>query len=275
MLWLLDRVLLGDPARVFGWWCVDRYRYAASGQGERLYGLDVVVGLYGRGKTAYLVYQLEKIRAERGDKVLIHTNFGWVGEDSPIRGWRQMVDGLSLTTPQVYAWDELGSSLTQHDFGKEFPKDLFRLITQMRKGPGIKIICTVQRFNNASIDLRRLSRYIIEVRGYIGSRWIRATGYDGYEEYNDGLPRYVGMSTRDFRNRAFNHWFVFSDYLRSRYDSFRVIEALREYSDEEMAARALADVSARENYVRMQDGRRAGVPAALAAGTAGNGRPSR
>jgi hypothetical protein len=267
LLRVLDLVWLGDPVRVLGWCLLDVARRVKSGQGERLFGLWLVVGLYGSGKTAWVVHELEDIRRKRGDKVAIFTNFGWQGEDGPIRGWRHMLEALDGDVPTIFAWDELGSSLTQHDHGKDFPKDLFRFVTQMRKGPGVRVYATVQRFSNASVDLRRLAKYIIEVRGYLGARWVWSWAYDGYEEYNDGLPRVSAMSQRDMRKVAWRRMFVFSDWLRSRYDSFAVIPALKEWSDDQMAARAGDDQAARDNYAHLQLTRRtteAGGPAALA-----------
>lgn len=268
LLALLDLCWLGSPARVLGWMVVDAYRQVRSGQGPRLFGLWLVVGLYGAGKTAWLVHELEELRRQRGDKVAIFTNFGWLGEDGPIRGWRHMLEALEGDKPTIFGWDELGSSLTQHDHGKDFPKDLFRFVTQMRKGPGVRVYCTVQRFNNASVDLRRLSKYIIEVRGYAGSRWVFSRAYDGYEEYNDGLPRVSPLSQKDMRKVAWTRSFVFSDWLRSRYDSFAVIPALKEYSDDQMSAAALAEgAEGREEYRAVQQARREG--AAGAAGASG------
>lgn len=262
---------LADGMRALAWWARDVAVRAIRRQGERLYGLWVVVGLYGAGKTAFVVHELEEIRRQRGQKVRIYTNFGWAGEDGPIRGWRHMVEALESDTPHVFAWDELGSSLDQHAWGKEFPKDLFRFVTQMRKGPGVRVYCTVQRFSNASVDLRRLAKYIIEVRGLLGARWIWAWAYEGYEQYNDGLPRYSPMGQKDLRVTAWSKRFVFNDWLRSRYDSYRIIPALQEYSDEEMAQRARDDEQQRSNYQAVQ-ARRASGATALAGPTARNGR---
>src|SRR3954451_10990638 len=47
VLRILDLVWLGDPVRVLGWCLVDLARRVKSGQGERLFGLWLVVGLYG------------------------------------------------------------------------------------------------------------------------------------------------------------------------------------------------------------------------------------
>jgi hypothetical protein len=249
LLWVCDRVWLGKPARVLGWIVVDTYRTLRTGLRPRLYGLWLVVGLYGAGKTAFVVHELEMIRAERGRGVRIFTNFGWAGEDGPIEGWRHLLAALEYDTPSVFAWDELGSSFDQHQYGKEFPRDLFRFVTQMRKGPGVRVYCTVQRFSNASVDLRRLAQFIIEVRSYFRARWVFAKAFEGYEEYNDGIPRYVGFSKQDYRNIAWRRSFVFSDWLRGRYDSFRIIPALKEMPDETMAALGQqADSEARRNY---------------------------
>lgn len=264
ILTALDCIWLGNLTRACSWWLYDTFKMAATGDLERLYGLDLIVGLYGSGKTAFCVNELEQIRAKRGDKVQIWTNFGWLGEDGPIRGWRHMLDALDEDLPQVFAWDELGSSLSQHDFGKDFPKDLFRFVTQMRKGPGVKVYATVQRFSNASVDLRRLAKYIIEVRGYLRARWIFAAAYDGYENYNDGLPRLAPVGTRDLRVKAWSKSFIFNNYLRGRYDSFRIIPALKEYSDDQMATLAQADNEARSNYLDLGAARRGEGTAALA-----------
>lgn len=262
--------LLADALRVLGWGIRDTWRMLRTGDKERLFGLYVIVGLYGRGKTAFVVNECETIRKERGDKVRIYTNFGWKGEDGPIWGWRQMVEALDQDIPHVFCWDELGSSLNQHNYGKgqdAFPKDLFRLITQMRKGPGIRIYCTVQRFNNASVDLRRLAKYIIEVSGFARSRWIWAWAYDGYEAYNDGLPRLSPMGQKDLRVVAWTKRFVFTDYLRGRYDSYAIIPELLEMSDEEMQRRAGMDDQARSVFQAHEVSRGAGALALASATT--------
>lgn len=271
VLWVADALWLGDPIRVLSWGSVDLYRRWRTGVKARLYGLYVVVGLYGSGKTAWVVHELAGLRRRYGGNVRIYTNFGWSGEDGVLHDWRQMVEAMEAKVPHVFAWDELGSSYDQHDHGEKFPRALFRLVTQMRKGPGIRIYCTVQRFSNASIDLRRLAQFIVEVRSWIGARWVWYKLFEGYEEYNEGLPRYAPGGVRDMRKVFARGRFVFSDDLRAQYDSFRVIGALKEMSDERMHQLAEREAEERANFqshyerVRAEQGER--VPA-------GSGRPS-
>jgi hypothetical protein len=170
---------------------------------------------------------LSKAR-ERNPNVKIYTNFGWVGENGDLDevGWRFMIESWRKQDhPYIFAWDEIANSYDQHSV-KRFPKKLLRLLTQLRKGPGIRIYAACQRFDNAEIDVRRLAKWIVEVRSYCGARWIKVTGYEGYENYNDGLPLIRPPSDRDWRRSAWTKQFIFSDALRASYDSFRIIKAL-------------------------------------------------
>jgi hypothetical protein len=225
--------------RVVGYLIADNWRRMVLGKPPRLYGLELVVGMYGSGKSAYCVNQLNQIKRKyRGAR--IYTNMGWTGEDGDLRklGWRYMVEQLrdqaenKSADPVVFLWDEVGNTFNQKTHAT-FPVELLQLLTQCRKG-SVRILCTVQRSSMAEVDIRRMAAFITEVRGYMGARWISSRSYEGFEQFNDGLPRYAGQSQRDLRVVHHGSAFVFTDALRAQYDSFALIKALAEYGDEDM-----------------------------------------
>jgi hypothetical protein len=238
----------------------DNWRTWALGKPPRLYGLELVVGMYGSGKSAYCVHQLNSIR-RKYRRARIYTNMGWTKEDGDLRqlGWRFMVEQLrdqaenNSPDPVVFLWDEVGNSFDQKSHAR-FPAELLQLLTQCRKG-SVRILCTVQRSSMAEVDIRRMAAFITEVRGYCGARWIWAKSFEGFEQFNDGLPRYAGQSQRDLRVVHHRSRFVFTDELRSQYDSFALIKTLAEYGDEEMLQAAERSQSNRPIY-QLHEGRR-------------------
>ena len=85
-------------------------------------------------------------------------------------------DGYSLLKdydkPLVVAWDEVQNEFNSRDF-KDFPISLLTKLTQVRKGNGIQILYTSQRWHFVDKNFRSLSFgcYDLDILGCIFLRF--------------------------------------------------------------------------------------------------------
>lgn len=200
------------------WVCIDIYRIIKFGRGFNEYGLTVFCGRQGAGKTMGMVWYLEKIKARYSDCIIV-TNFGYVGQDYEMSGWRDLVNIRNGTKGVVFAIDELQNEYDSTKW-KDFPEQLLSQITMQRK-QRIKIIGSSQVFTRVVKQLREQCFEVVECRTVLG-RWTFLRAYDAVE-YN------ATIENPDRRKRLFRLWrksFVQSDYLRGRYDSYQVVEKM-------------------------------------------------
>lgn len=218
------------------WYAIDLYRSIRNPTPRRLYGVWMYVGMYGKGKTVSMTARLYNLRRVYGDKIRIYTNYGFKLEDGPINGWRHMVEARLSEKNTVFAFDEIGNTFTQKQSGSKkedaLPEDLIPLLTQCRKwGPGVQVLCTVQRFTMTEVTWRRMAQYIIECRSYLGARVIWQRAYEGLENYQDGVDPNPPAPKRVV---AWSQWFLVSDYVRSLYDTFFIARRMRENGEAEL-----------------------------------------
>jgi len=199
----------------------DVFLYIKSG-GRRFgeYGLTLYCGKQGAGKTTAMVQYLEQMR-KKYPKCLIYTNFGYKKETAPITSWRDLISCTNGTDGVIFAFDEIHAEFSSSDW-QDFPPDLLRQVSQQRK-QAIKIVGTSQRFNRIVKQLREQAFTVVECFTLMG-RWTFTKAFDA-DEYNTVLEN---PTKKNKLHRLWRKNFIQTDYIRSLFDSYQKIVALKD-----------------------------------------------
>lgn len=220
------------------WKCIDMYRYLKKRINKEkiephLFGIYGFFGLPGKGKTMALVYQLESYRKRYKNDIYIMTNFNYLNQDFEFKSWKQLLE--TYDKPLVVAWDEVQNEFNSRDF-KNFPTSLLTLLTQNRKGHGIQILYTAQRYNRVDKIFRELTHYAIMCNTIFGRLTrLRYYHWEDYEQLNNTAN--VDMKVRIRQTKTIS--FVQTDKFRELYDSFKMLESAKskEYLDRQEITR--------------------------------------
>ena len=229
MIVILLVFLLCSP---YIWYLASKDKVLARGK-VRLYGIYGFFGLPGRGKTMCMCHQLRKMREKYGDKIYITTNFSYKDEDFPFETWGQLL--RRYDKPLLVAWDEIQNEFNSRDF-KHFPISLLTLLTQVRKGNGVQILYTAQRWHFVDKNFRSLSFGCWDCGTFLG-RFTFARRYDPLDYDTKCNCVDVNKARKIKANDVM--YFIQSDALRDSYDSFAMLESAKskEYlSRDEVAA---------------------------------------
>lgn len=216
------------------WKLVDLYRSIVSvikkeEKKVHLFGIYGFFGLPGKGKTIALVDKLNSYKEKYCDKILITTNFNYKYQDFEFESWEQLLD--KYDKPLIVAWDEVQNEFNSRNF-KTFPISLLTLLTQNRKGNGIQILYTAQRFERVDKVFRELTHYCITCNTIL--KRLTRTRYYHYEDYT----QLINTNNVDQKIRIrpiMVRSFVQDDKIRECYDSYKMLESAKtkEYLDRE------------------------------------------
>jgi len=182
-----------------------------------LYGIYGFFGLPGYGKTISMTRYLNKMRKKYGDKIYIMTNYHYVGQDIEFTTWRQLLQ--EYDKPLIVAWDEVQNEFNSRDF-KDFPINLLTQLTQVRKGNGIQLLYTSQRWHFVDKNFRTLSFGCYDCHTIMG-RYTYALKYDP-DTYDDKCNQ--KSVDKKMRCRASGGLcFVQTDTLRNSFDSYKML----------------------------------------------------
>lgn len=203
------------------WKIIDLFRLFKKGKKIHLFGIYGFFGLPGAGKTMALVEKLESYRKKYGDKIYICTNFHYKNQDFDFTTWKQLLK--IYDKPLIVAWDEVQNEFNSRDF-KNFPVELLTLLTQNRKGHGIQILYTAQRFNRVDKVFRELTHYAVDCKTILG-RLTRCRYYDweSYEQFVNTSAIELKMKIKPITFKAF----IQDDKIRELYDSFKMLESAK------------------------------------------------
>ena len=178
-----------------------------------LYGIYGFFGLPGRGKTMCICYRLKQLRKKYGDRIYIMTNFSYLDEDFPFTSWKDLLK--EYDRPLVVAWDEIQNEFNSRDF-KNFPISLLTQLTQVRKGNGIQILYTAQRWHFVDKNFRSLTFGSYECGTWFG-RYTFARLFDpiDYDDLCSKSDTNLRMRIKDKGKLIF----IQSDSLRDSYDT--------------------------------------------------------
>ncbi len=131
-----------------------------------IYGIYGYFGLPGKGKTIAMSKYLLDLRKKYGDKIYIMTNYGFSDQDFEFVTWKQLL--RDYDKPLIVAWDEIQNEFNSRDF-KNFPISLMTQLTQVRKGNGIQILYTAQRWHFVDKNFRSLSFGCYDCNTWLGN----------------------------------------------------------------------------------------------------------
>lgn len=207
--------------------------------GPHLYGIEAFHGLAGQGKTIAMTKKLLELREKYGDSIYIMTNYYFTGQDFEFKNWTQLLDYYDK--PLVVAWDEAQALWSSRQF-KSFPTQLVGVLTQVRKGHGIKLLYTTQKWHMIDKNFRTLTHYVNDCRTWLGCYTIvRRYKTDVFEERYNTLDSSKKRKLKP--NTSFS--FVQTKKIRDAYDTFLMVESAKKmrYMDrDEIAAIEKNDV---------------------------------
>lgn len=186
-----------------------------------LYGIYGFFGLPGKGKTMALSWQLNEYRKLYGDKILISTNYNYKDQDFPFTSWKMLLD--TYDKPLIVAWDEVQNEFNSRDF-KNFPVELLTILTQNRKGNGIQLLYTAQRWDRVDKVFRELSHYAIQCSTLAGRlTTLKYYHWEDYVQLNSTPVVELKMKIRPSKKIKF----IQTDELRNSYDSYKMLETAK------------------------------------------------
>jgi len=202
------------------WKLIDIYRAIRYGRKFIEYGLTMYCGRQGAGKTMAIVEYLERMKIKYPDAVIV-TNFGYLGQNRAMDSWQDFLEIRNGEDGVIFAIDELQN---EYDSSKwnTFPEGLLSQVTQQRKQK-VKIVASSQVYTRVVKQLREQCFQVVECRTLAG-RWTFTRCFDA-QDYNTVIdnPEKKQKLSREWRKS-----FVQSDDLRDLYDSYAVIEKMRD-----------------------------------------------
>lgn len=186
-----------------------------------LYGIYGFFGLPGRGKTMCMCKYLQDIRKKYGDKIYIMTNFSYNDEDFTFKTWKQLLEDYDR--PLIVAWDEVQNEFNSRDF-KSFPIELLTKLTQVRKGNGIQILYTAQRWHFVDKNFRSLSFGCWDCGTVLG-RYSFARMFDPLDYEQKCNEVNVDKKHKIKAHKSMS--FVQTDQLRNSYDSYKMLQTAK------------------------------------------------
>lgn len=206
---------------LFRWKICDFLLFLINGRQFNRYGLTVFCGRQGGGKTISMVEYLDRLKKEFPNALIV-TNFGYIGQHMPFVDWRQFTEVRNGLDGVVFAIDELQNEYNSNSW-KDFPEEILSVVTMQRK-QRIKILATSQVFTRVVKQLREQCYEVVECKTFFG-RWTRQKCYDA-DDYNalvDNPDPKKKFKTR----KKWKYSFIQSNYIRNLFDSYKVIENIK------------------------------------------------
>lgn len=180
------------------------------------FGIDMFIGMFGKGKTLSMVHTARRLYKRYGDSLVFFSNFKL--EDIPyiqLVNFNQLVN-LGEEMPEgvqgyVVLIDEISSVLSHRNYAN-FPLELIGLLCQQRK-KHVYIMCTAQRFFMVDKIWRSITTNVIDCNKFW--RLEHNSYYDAWDYEN-------AMNASLIRRQYHDWWFVKnSDY--AGYDTSEMI----------------------------------------------------
>lgn len=180
------------------------------------YGIHIVVGQQGSGKTTCMVYLLEEWK-KRYPLVKIYTNMEYLYQDGSIEHWRQLIDRKNGIYGTINCIDEIQTWFPASRTASSVPPEMIGEISQQRKQRKC-IFGTVQVFKRLSVNFREQVRFVYVPKTYLGCFTIvRVTEPKYYDPEKDTFTKY---------KRTF--FFAHTREIREAFDTYKIIEKYKD-----------------------------------------------
>lgn len=178
-------------------------------------GMIIFTGRQGRGKTVALARQTLDFQREY-PKCKVIGNMDFKGQDEVLDHWTKLIDYKNGIQGVVAQIDETQNWFSSNQ-SKDFPPQMLEVITQNRKNRRV-ILGTAQSFNRLAKPIREQTTEIRECHTFAGCITIVIR--------KEPILNHAG-DVEKYKHRGF-YWFVHDDEVRNCYDTYRVVESLRE-----------------------------------------------
>ena len=181
----------------------------------REYGVHVIAGEQGAGKTVTLAYLLRYYK-QWYPYLKIKTNFGYKKQDGEINHWKDLVASENGIYGEIDCIDEVQNWFNSLA-SKDFPPEMMTEITQQRKQRKC-IMCTSQVFSRIAKPIREQTYLLYEPITAFGCLTIVRV----YKVHINA----DGLSDKKKLRKIF--CFVHDDDLRESFDTYKKIENMIE-----------------------------------------------
>lgn len=178
-----------------------------------MYGLHLVVGEQGSGKTIAVTEMLMRLK-NKYPNVKIRTNYNYIYENGQIEDWRSLVHNDNGELGQIEVIDEVQNWFNSLQ-SKDFPIEMFGEITQQRKQRKM-IVGTSQVWGRVAKPLREQCFRVYKPVTFFGAlTWVRVFKPDISQDGSIDNLRYLKM-----------YFFVHNDKIRLAFDTYKKIEVM-------------------------------------------------
>lgn len=179
------------------------------------FGIYMVVGEQGSGKSMTAIYLMEKWR-ELYPNLKVYTNMGYKHEDGELNHWKELISRKNGTFGIVNVIDDLKAWWSNRDSGK-LPPEVMGEICQQRKQKKA-LIGTIQVFSECPKELRSQTHFIYVPKTYLNCLTIvRKTKAKYYDPEKDKFKKYFGT-----------FFYIHNKRLRDCYDTYKKIEKYKD-----------------------------------------------
>lgn len=177
------------------------------------YGVHIIAGEQGSGKTITMVYLLNRYK-KMYPRLKIRTNFGYTYEDAPINHWQDVVKCENGIYGQIDVLDEIQNWFNSLQ-SKDFPPEMMSEITQQRKQRKC-IFGTSQVFTRVAKPIREQTTFLYEPFTIFGCLTVvRVSKPQVDSDGQTAKKRFIRL-----------FFFVHNDYLRNSFDTYKKVEEL-------------------------------------------------
>lgn len=176
-------------------------------------GLVIYTGRQGDGKTISMVRDIMRMQEEYPLCKCI-TNLAYKYEDDELTDWRQLIDYKNGIHGVIVGMDEIQNWFSSKQ-SKEFPPEMFEVVTQNRKNRRV-IVATTQNFYQAAKDVRAQCSEVRKCLTFFGV-WTVIHAVRPVMDANGDV--------KEWKHVKF-YSFVHSKEIREAYDTYKVIESL-------------------------------------------------
>jgi energy-coupling factor transporter ATP-binding protein EcfA2 len=175
------------------------------------YGIHMVCGEQGSGKTTTVVYLLNKWK-KLYPFVQISSNMDYKYQDGEINHWKDIVHSSNGVLGKIEVIDEIQTWFSSLQ-SKDFPPEMLQEVSQQRKQRKA-IIGTAQIFSRMSKPLREQTHFIYLPMTLFGCLTIvRKSHIKYWNDEKQKFTQYTGM-----------FFFVHNKELRDSFDTYKKIE---------------------------------------------------
>ena len=181
----------------------------------RYQGCIVFTGRQGYGKTIAMAEQALRWRKEY-PKAKCITNFALRDESAKLNDWRLLVGYKNGIQGVIACIDEMQNWFSSNQ-SKNFPPEMLEVITQNRKNRRV-IMGTAQSFNRLAKPIREQATEVRKCYTFFGCLTFVHRVYPELDSNGD---------VDSWKHRGW-YYFVHNVELRESYDTWKVIESLKE-----------------------------------------------